>query len=167
MKRENINLLLAMIMVAGVMLLAFLCFRTGKALDNNLTGVSGSFQEATRDGEVEDVEGYALIVQGIGYGFGKLGYLIVMAAAVLLTIYATLLGIFAVAARVVFNRERLLAYRILMGVEYVLQAIAELILLWRMISDGFTPVCVATEILLLGMTIYSAVNTYSSRMQEQ
>ena len=108
MKRENMNLLLAMIMVAGVMLLAFLCFRTGKALDSDLTGLSGSFQEATRDGEVEDVEGYALIVQ----------------------------------------------------------AIAEMILLWRMISDGFTPVCVATEILLLGMTIYSAVNTYSVRMQE-
>ena len=166
MKRENINLLLAMIMVVGVMFMAFLCFHAGKALDSNLAGVSGSFQEATQDGEVEDVEGYALIMQGIGYGFGKLGYLIVMAATVLLTIYAALLGIFAVAARVAFNRERLLAYRILMGVEYVLQAIAEIFLLWLMIPGGFTPVCVAMEVLLLGMTIYSAVNTYSVRMQE-
>ena len=162
MKKENLNLVLAMIMTIGVFLLAGFYFLMGKALDGGLSGTAQMLGNMMQGGEMNDVEGYAWLIHGIGYGLGKLGYILLIAVAVLLTVYGVLLGGFAIAARAAFNRNRLTPYRVLMSIEYVLQAVAELLLLSNLISHGFNPVALGVELLLLGMTIWSAVNTYGS-----
>jgi len=81
--------------------------------------------------------------------------------------YAGLLLVFAVLARLVFAKEggRLLAYRILMSVEYVLQA-GILVFLIGLLLDGFDIVFLILTLMIAAGLIYSGINTYTKRICE-
>ena len=123
-KRANINFILVIILTAVMMLVPIILGAAYVELNNEMDSLKSEMSATLEDGEVGDVEGYGVIAQGIGYGLGSFAGALVLVMIVLVGGYAFVLFLIALIARLVFAKEgkRLLAYRILMGVEYALQA---------------------------------------------
>ena len=164
MKKVNINFILSLLIIIALFALAVFCLFLGGKLDAEVLETTGNnMQETMQGGDIGDVEGYGLIAQGIGYGFAFLGYIVFIILAILIGGYAVLMLVFAAVARVIFSNERLLAYRILMGIEYFLQIALELFIL-TMLVDQFAVWWLVTELLLVSITVYCMINTYSARI---
>lgn len=164
MKKVNINLWLSLIIILTLFVVAGFCFFLSNKVDSELLETTGNSIESTlQQDEIDDVEGYGVIVQGLGYGFAFVGYVVLLILAVIVGVYAIIMLLFTVVARIVFSRERLLAYRILMGIVYAMQIILELFIFTALMSQ-FTITWFIAEVVFVGVTVYCAINTYSSRM---
>lgn len=114
MKAANRNLLLfgipSLLILAG----GICFFLMGEAL---LAGVTEA-TPALPQGEVGDVEGYALLIQLLGVGFGGLAGFMVQMLGLLFILYGGSILLFALIARVIYQNRpgRILAYRILTGI---------------------------------------------------
>lgn len=164
MKKVNINLILSLIIILALFIVTIFCFFLSDKLDSELLETTGNSIETTlQQDEIDDVEGYGLIVQGLGYGFAFLGYVVLLILAVVSGGYGLVMLLFAVIARIIYSKERLLTYRILMGIVFALQIGLELVILTTLISQ-FTIFWLITELVFVGITVYCAINTYSSRL---
>lgn len=162
MKRANINLIMSLLIVLSLFTVTGLCFFLSGRIDSEILETTGNSMKATmQQGEIDDVEGYGLIVQGLGYGFSFLGYLVFLVLAVISGGYGLIMLLFAVIARIFYSKERLLAYRILMGIVLAMQFLLELFILTVLISE-IALFWVITEIVLVGITVFCAINTYTS-----
>ena len=166
MKNVKVNFALAMVIIIVIALAAVLC-ATGaaiisKTLDSTVEALD---EERLSDDEIDDVEGYGYIIRYIGAGASWVAELVLWVMAVIAGIYAVLLFAFALAARLSFSTGKnvLLAYRILMGIEYGLQGILECQII-RMLFDGFSVVLFVAIVVLTLEIVFSARNTYSDRI---
>ena len=166
-KIVNQNFVLSMIIVAAMVLVCiffgFVMSDVGEGMDYLRNDIS----QTVENGEVGDVEGYAMIIQGIGYGFGAFANVLLFGVVLLVGFYGFLLFIVALIARLVYKSEgkRLVVYRVLMGIEYVLQAGLFWVLGEMMISN-FNLIMLVVILLLLAEIIYGVINTYTKRICE-
>lgn len=164
-KKANQNFIMAMILVAAMVLV---CIFFGAALvdlDSDLDSMKSDISTTLEDGEVEDVEGYGVIAESIGYGFGAFASAIIFAVILLVGGYAFLLFIVALIARLIYagKGKRLIAYRILMGVEYLLQ-VGLILFFGDILVGSFNVVTLVIMLLILIEIVYGAVNTYTKRI---
>ncbi len=168
MKNVKVNFALAMVVIIVVALTAGLC-AAGAAKLGKLTNttVETLDEERISDDEIDDVEGYGYILRYLGVGVSWLAELILWIVAVVAGIYAVLLFILAMTARLTFSpgRKRLLIYRILMGFEYGLQGILAVTMI-DILVDDFSIVLFGIAAALILEMIFSARNTYSDRILE-
>ncbi len=180
MKKVTINFILSMVFVVALTILTVLSASAYSDMHAALKKTSSDIS-ADHDyyDEIEDVNGYALLVKNLGLFFGTFGIVILLAVAIALGLYAFLLFLFALIARLVYRPEggRLIAYRILMTIEYLFQGGIAYVLggtTIDIISEGHLTQnditsCIVMIILTLttiGLILYSAVNTYSSRIKQ-
>lgn len=119
-KQVDKNFILALILTSVLLLLAisinFMCHSASSDLSTLKNGMTGLAQKP-----IEDVAGYALILEGVGYGLGSIGLFLVRLFFVW---FPLLLGCyifgFALIARLVYriSDRRILLYRILMGFSF-------------------------------------------------
>jgi len=166
-KKVNINLILALVLVAGLLMIPIAMGVIVNDLNDDLGILGEDMSEAYEDGEIDTVEGHGLILEGAAYGLGVFSSTMLMIVIIMVGGYAGLLLVFAVLARLVFAKEggRLLAYRILMSVEYVLQA-GILVFLIGLLLDGFDIVFLILTLMIAAGLIYSGINTYTKRICE-
>ena len=164
MKKVNINLILSLAVVIALLAVAAFLFCLGEQLNSDVIETTGNSMRETLDaGPVDDVEGYGLIAQGLGYGFALFGYIVLIVLALLVGGYALFMLFFVVLARAIYSNKRLLAYRILMGIVFALQIGLEVFLFSVLISD-FAVWWLLIELILVGITVYCIINTYSSKI---
>lgn len=166
-KKVNINLILALVLVAGLLMIPIALGMIVNDMSGELNELGEEMSTAFEDGEIDTVEGHGLILEGAGYGLGAFAGTMLIIIIFMVGGYAGLLFVFAVMARLIFAKEggRLLAYRILMGVEYVLQA-GIVVFLVSMLLEGFDIVFLLMTLMVLAGLIYSARNTYTKRICE-
>ncbi|MBQ7919684.1 MAG: hypothetical protein IJ324_07080 [Lachnospiraceae bacterium] len=167
-KKVNINFILVIVLVAAMMLVPIVLGVAYAELNSEMVSLKSSMDATLESNdEIEDVEGYGLIAESIGYGFGAFAGILVLAMIIIVAGYALLLFVFALIARLVFAREgkRLLAYRILMGIDYVLQ-VGLVLFLGEMLLGEFNVGPLVLMLLVLAGLVYSARNTYTKRICE-
>lgn len=166
MKKITINLIISLFLTFCVLSFAILLgVGAGHANDKLDTLKNDISTTLETDDEIDDVEGYGIILQGISYGLGAFASALAFVFAILIGIYGFFMFLFAVIARCIFDKSggRLLAYRILMGVEYALQA-GIVVLFLNMVSSSFSLPILLISLLLIACIAYSGVNTYSERI---
>ena len=167
MKHVKINFVLAMIIILAIAFTAYRCAKSANFLDKTVgTAVEKMDENRLNDDEIDDVEGFGYIIGYIAGGLGWLAETVLWIIAIIVGIYAALLFIFALAARLAFSTTKsgLMAYRILMGFEYGLQGLLALGLLFVISGGGITVATILAVIFLIGEIVYSARNTYSKRI---
>lgn len=166
-KKVNINLILALVLVAGLLMIPIAMGVIVNDLNDSMDVLEEDMSGVYGDGEIDTVEGHGLIMEGAAYGFGVFSSAMLMIVIFMVGGYAGLLFVFAVMARIIYAGEggRLLAYRILMGVEYVLQA-GIVVFLVNMMLEDFDFVFLILTIMIAAGLIYSGINTYTKRIRE-
>lgn len=114
MKTVNVTLILSLIAAGVLLVLAAVAFAGMLAM----SALQGSVDLSRPAGEIGDVEGYALILGGLGWAIAGFGALLLGVFAVLLALCGFLLALFAVIARAVYAPQggRLTAHRVLMAI---------------------------------------------------
>ena len=166
-KKVNINLILALVLVAGLLMIPITMGIVVNEVSGGLDLLGEDMSKAYADGQIDTVEGHGRIVEGAVYGFGVFSVTALIVVIFMVGGYAGLLFIFAVLARLVFAKTggRLLAYRILMGIEYVLQA-GIVVFLISILSEGFDIMFLILALMITAGLIYSGINTYTKRICE-
>lgn len=166
MKNVKVNFTLAMVIIIVIALAAALCAASAAIISKTLDStVEALDEERLTDDEIDDVEGYGFILRYLGAGAGWVAELVLWGMAIMAGSYAVLLFVFALIARLSFSpsKKRLFAYRILMGIEYGLQGILVLQIVW-MLLDGFSVFLLGIAFMLTLEIVFSARNTYSDRI---
>ena len=180
MKKVTINFILSLVFVVALTILTVISASAYSDIRTELKKTSSDIS-ADHDyyDEIEDISGYALLAKNFGVLLGAFGVAILLAVAIALGLYAFLLFLFALIAKLVYRPEggRLMAYRILMTIEYLFQGGIAYFLggtTIDIISEGHLTqnditYCIVMIILTLttiGLILYSAVNTYSSKIKQ-
>lgn len=166
MKAVNCNLLLIGIPALLILLAGIGLYGMGNAL---LDAIQETAPE-TPQGQVGDVEGYAYLLELLGSGFQGLASLLVLMMAVLLAGYGGVILLLTLVARAVYRQTpgRILAYRVIMGIDLFILALPAPSLL-RSWIDGMTrgepsgwPLL--GLILLVVVVAFGCRNTYTDRI---
>lgn len=164
-KKVNINFLLALVLVAGLLMIPVVLGVAVNDMSGELDALESDISATLEEGEVDDVEGYGVLAEGTAYGLGTFANTMLIIVIIMVGGYAGLLFVFAAMARLIYAKEgkRLLAYRILMSVEYVLQA-GIIVFLVNLLLGGFDIVFLLMILMIAAGLIYSARNTYTKRI---
>lgn len=120
-KQVDKNFVFAVILTGALFFLAIAVSLLCYCASSELNALKNSMNEKLGQKPIEDVAGYALILEGFGYGIGSIGLFLVK---MLFVWFPFLLGcyifIFALIARLVYalSSQRILLYRILMGFSF-------------------------------------------------
>lgn len=169
MKNVTINFALAIIVIVIIASFPLQCMKEAKFLDKKLGFVIEKIEKKSlNDTEISTVEN---VIYKVSQGVGVVSNVVEVFLRVLgfvTGIYVTLMFVIALIARLVFSssKNRLLAYRIFMSLEYVLQGVVIFILCALFINGVLRTTGIISFILLVGQLIYSAINTYSKRIVE-
>ncbi len=166
-KTANKNFIMAILLVAAMTLVCILLGVVLIDLDGDLDSAKNSISTTVGDGAVEDVEGYGVIAESIAYGFGAFAGAILLVIIFLVGGYAFVLFLIALIARLIYAKEgkKLLAYRILMGVEYLLQTGLFLFFIDSLMRE-FNVIILIMMLLVLAEIVYGVINTYTGRICE-
>lgn len=154
--------ILALVIIIG---LAYFCIA-----DAGLNVLGNDINQARSAGEIGDVEGYGIIMKGIGYGLGSFGLLLILALFVIfpgiMTIYILT---FSLIARLIYANTggRILAYRILMGFSFSGQIVC-LLLSVSMIysSEQFHVIPLFISMYLVFVIWKGMQGTYTKRLKQ-
>ena len=115
MKTVNFTCILSLIAAGVLLVLAAVAWVGMTVLTAMQGGIAGSIPSPS--GEVGDVEGYAMIIGGLGWAFTGLGAFLLAVAALISAFFGVVLALFAGIARAVYAPQggRLLAHRLLMA----------------------------------------------------
>lgn len=166
-KAVNKNFILCMLVVTALVLLCVLFGVATTDIGGEMESVKSDISGILEGEEVNDVEGYGVIAESIGLGFGVFASAILFAMIFLVGAYAFVLFIVALIARLVFKSQgkRLVIYRVLMGIEYVLQA-GLILLLGDMLVNSGSGIVLVIIVPLLAEIVYGVRNTYTDRICE-
>ena len=166
MKSANRNLLMFLVPSVVVLLLGFLLLTQGDTIIES----AKSLWPDTPQGDVGDVEGYAMLAGMIGTGLGGLAGLAVQLAGMLAIVYAGTLLILSVVARLVYGQTpgRVLAYRIVMGLDFLvlMRPFPDILKSFvRSLANGsFLPLCLVYIVVSLVMLVTGCRRTYSGQV---
>lgn len=170
MKRVTQNLLICIGLPLGLVVFTIILAVVINSFGSEIKEIKEDIESVYEDGEVDTIEGHGAIFSGGIMVLGVFAEIALIVVAFFVGGYAVLLIILAVIARVIFAPKggRLLAYRILMGIEYVLQAF----LVWLCVAFALDETLLFMFFYLrigIGVAaalIYSVINTYSKRICE-
>lgn len=168
MKKVTQNFIISLAMATVILVLTLVLGIFLSVYGDGLECMGEDISTIFEDGEVDTVEGHGAIFESSILFVGAFMGAVVLALVILMGGYAFLLILFAVVARAVFAPRggRLLIYRILMGIEYVLQAGIVFFLITILLEEtglSFIIVLAITAAVVAGL-VYSAVNTYSKKI---
>ena len=166
-KTVNGNFILCMLIVAALVLLCVFFGVATTDMGGEMDSIKSDISETLEDGEVDDVEGYGVIAESIGYGFSAFASAILLVMILLVGVYAFALFIIALIARLVYKSEgkRLAVYRVLMGIEYLLQA-GLILFLGEILVNSRNLTVLVVIVPLLAAIVYGVRNTYTKRICE-
>lgn len=158
--------LIMMLTAAGVLLLtALACHFLGNAMAEGLNQLKSEINESRLDTEIDDVEGYGIILSGTGYLLGGLAYLVfVVFLVVIPAFFGAWTLIFTLLAWVVaVKTDSILTYRILMGFDFAGIALMILLNLFALSGGAFF------MLLLIGawgaVLFFGIRNTYTKKIR--
>ena len=140
MKAAKNNLLLFLIPAGICFVLGVVMLISGNVI---LESAKSMIPQNTGD-EIGDVEGYAMLIDLFGAGFAGLAGLIFYMGGVILTPYSGLVIAITIIARLIYKKTsgRILAYRIIMGIDFAVLILPPVFLLVISLMEG-TAVSVA------------------------
>lgn len=166
MRKITFNLISVGFVVVFLLGVAVFTHVRMQTLDGALTDLKSDIREVQQEDEIGDVEGYGLILNGLAYGAGIIGKFLIEVLFVWIPgIFAGVLLLFSVLARVLYreNKERVLIYRILMGIVYGVLFILELLLL-GILSIHVSLFAVVLMSGILSVIVLGIRNTYTERI---
>ena len=162
-KRVTQNLIFAGITIFALFAVALFSHISMQEAEAGMEELRAGIQNG--DGEVSDMEGYAIIFNMFGYGLARLGMMIAYVLLVWIPVaFAFVMVFFTVLARAVYkdHGQHLLAYRVLMGYVYFFQIVLSLfvlIVIWDVPVLAVPIVLVQIVLLILEIR-----NTYAKRI---
>ncbi len=167
----NFNFVSVMSVAAFLVVILLICLAIYIIANTQLNEMRAGLNELrSKEGQIDDVAGYGMIIEGIGYGLGAFGNAMLLGFGVIVPgVISAIIAVFAVTARLIYsdtNKKRLLAYRIVSGFGYFFMLVACL-----MYSVLFFPIGIETaiqavvfDILVIVVFIFGIRNTYSNRI---
>ncbi len=157
----SVTILAVLIMLAGI--LGTLSLSSASTVKADIkTEIDETFENAGEDG-IDDVEGYSLIFYGLGYGIATIGEVFGAAIILLCGLGAFIIFFPALLARLLYKNSdgRILAYRIIMGIDYVIITAIALMMLGgsALLTDWLIPLGI------LAIVVCGIINTYSNRIR--
>ena len=138
-------------------------------VDAGMKYVEEFFEEIWEDGEVDTVEGHgAIFIGALGF-LGLLGEIMIIMILFFMGLHISSCLFLAIIARFFYAPRkgwRLVVYRILMTLVYILQ-VGTVVFSFTLIGiEGFVSklIFIPIALLMIAGTIYSAINTYSERI---
>lgn len=169
MKHANRTMLLMGIPAVLLLLTGILLLWGGGAMLDSAEALARQAMDA--GGQVPgDVEGYAMLAGLTGAGLGGLAGLAAQLLGLLLLCYGGGVLLFSGLARLILDsdRQRLLPYRILMGIAYViaLLPVPELLKTFAraLFAGAIEPLPLVAAAAVCGIVFFSARNTYTDRI---
>lgn len=159
--------LIMMLAVAGVLLTtALVCYFAGRELCDGLESLKTGIREARSAEEIGDVEGYGIIVSGIGYLAGGFAYIVFVIFFVIIPGFfgVWLLSFALLAWLVAIKTKSILAYRILMGFD--LAGVGLITLLGLLGLTGGTVILLPITAVLGTVLFFGIRNTYTYRIRQ-
>lgn len=166
MKTANRNLLLFVIPATLGLLFGIVMLVGGDTILN----AAQTLIPETPQGEVGDVEGYAMIGGMLGAGLGSLAGFAVQLFGMMAILYTAVLLILSVVARLIYAKTpgRILAYRIVMGVAFVvlLMPLPDVLRTFVLALAGgsFLLLWLVFLVVVLVITVAGCRNTYSRKI---
>lgn len=166
MKTANRNLLLFVIPAALGLILGIVLLVRGDAI----VGAAKGMVPQAPQGEVGDVEGYAMIGSMVGAGLGGLAGFAIQLFGMMAILYTAALLILSGVTRLVYGPTpgRILAYRILMGVTVVvlLSPVPDILRTFvRALADGsFLPLWLVYLVVVFLIAVKVCRNTYTDKI---
>lgn len=147
-------------MLAGVMC-AFTLGSTGTIRTELRTDMEETVENA--DESIFDVEGYSVIFKGILYSFVTFGEMVVVMLVISCGLGAFIVFFPALLARLLYKKSdgRILAYRMIMGIDYVIITAIALVMLGGTELSAFWLIPLG----MLAIVVCGAINTYSERIK--
>lgn len=160
-KTANITFIISLTIFICILILGILCASFSRSIEKQISNSSSTQNEITSEHEIDDVEGYGMIISVIGKSLTGFSILIINLLSFMLFFYSFLLFIFPLIARLIVGNTpgRLIAYRILMGISSILHAIIELVLIHALIEEFVLFIFVPAFLLFFAILI-ELVNTY-------
>ena len=160
----NINFItiLAVVIFLAVCAVASGCAAMNISEEVNTVGHQFSDLRASAD------DGWGIVITGFAGLTGVMLVILCWTAAITLAVIAVLLFIPLLAARLVYRNTggRLLAYRIIMGVEYFLLSLFALLLLVMVVGNVLSAIIrLPFSLMIIAITAVNMVNTYSDRIK--
>lgn len=166
-KQADKNFILALILTSVLLLLAvsvnLMCCLAASDLGSLKNSMNGKLGQP-----IEDVAGYALIIEGLGYGIGSIGLFLVK---LLFVWFPLLLGcyifIFALIAKMVYvmSDRRILLYRVLMGFSFsgqILMLLCDVILIT--VGGWLSVIGLISSVGIFGIIFLGMRGTYTKRI---
>lgn len=166
MKTANRNLLLFVIPAALGLILGIVMLTQGDAI----LGAAKEMVPEAPQGEVGDVEGYAMIGGMLGAGLGGLAGFAVQLFGMMVILYTAALLILSGVTRLVYGQTpgRILAYRILMGVSVVvlLSPVPDILrtFVTALAGGSFLPLWLVYMVVVFIIAVKACRNTYSRQI---
>lgn len=163
-KAANQNLIIAMLLSLALMLVPLGIGIIVAGIEKDAQEIQNKLEilEAEDWGEPEEMQELsAKYEQGVG-GYAKMIFWVVL---FIVGGYSLLLFLIAWMAWLLYhkNPEKLRAYRIIMGIHYVLQ-LGLVYALVDMMIDQFSLITLLLTVLVVAALVYSAFNTYTKRI---
>lgn len=159
-------LFIAVLLVGGVILSFYAESWIGSSEFDEL---GSSINETLSHDEIEDVEGYGLIVESFAYGLGVIGevffWVFMIMSSVIISLIIIMLSIISRAVYSAENHKRLLAYRIIAGVCYFFMLASFLLFSVLFFYNPIASVLAAVfDLLVIAVFIIGIRNTYSEKI---
>ena len=113
-----------------------------------------------------DAQSFTTLIKGVGYVFGYILLGIIQVFSVLVAVIGGLLFLLNLAARLIhtpYDGGRLLAYRILMGIEYGIISILAILFICFLWEQWY--IWLPCSGYCLAITVFGCINTYSDRIK--
>lgn len=160
-----ITILAVVILLAG---LAVAGVSAAMDLMNGVSAVGNEFLDLWRSGDDNVAAGWGMLITGFAGLTGALLVILCWTAVITLAVIAVLLFIPLLIARLVYRNTggRLLAYRIIMGVEYFFLSLFVLLLLGLMMGNVLSAVVLLPfSLIVIAIIATNMMNTYSDRIK--
>lgn len=160
-----ITILAVVILLAG---LAVAGVSAAMDLTNGVSAVGNEFLDLWRNEDYNEADVWGMLITGFAGLTGALLVVVCWTAAITLAIIAALLFLPLLIARLVYKNTggRLLAYRIIMGVEYFFLSLFVLLLLGMMIGNVLSVVVLLPfSLIIIAIIVTNMMNTYSDRIK--
>ena len=169
MKKVTQNLWISIAICVLSLLLAVIPTILLIGLDGGMEAVGGFFEEIWENGEVDTVEGHGAILVGFLGLLGIFGEFILIGLLLAIATYLTACLFLTLIARFIYAPQkgwRLVVYRILMSILYLVQTVGVWICFVFASFEGIGPkvTFIPIGLLMIAGIIYSAINTYSDRI---
>lgn len=167
-KQVDKNFVLALLLTGTLLLLAISISLIYHSASSDLDTLKNNINGKLEQKPIEDVAGYALILEGLGYGMGSIGLFFIK---LLFVWFPVLLGcyifIFALIAKLVFamSDQRILLYRVLMGFSFSGQIVMLLSNLILVTTGGWLSVIGLISSIGVFFAIFLGIRgTYTKRL---